>query len=147
MPVSTPAETIERLFEILINGSLDDRAELYAPDVVIEMPYAPAAMPSIVQGREELRTRMKAAEGLWSYDKVGNVHLHQTDDPEVVVAEYQVHGKVTATGKAFVFSYIMVTRVRDGLIVSTRDYFNPLESAAALGRTPELLAALLSEGE
>jgi hypothetical protein len=49
------------------------------------------------------------------------------------------------TRGGFAFSYIMVTRIRDGQIVSSRDYFNPLDSAAALGRAPELLASVLGQ--
>jgi ketosteroid isomerase-like protein len=48
--------------------------------------------------------------------------VHETDDPEVIVAEFDYDGLITTTGHAFRFSNVQVLRVRDGLIVETRDY-------------------------
>jgi ketosteroid isomerase-like protein len=39
----------------------------------------------------------------------------------------------------------MVIRVRDGRIISSRDYADPLASVQALGRIPELVSALTEE--
>jgi ketosteroid isomerase-like protein len=57
------------------------------------------------------------------------VTLHETADPEVVIAEYRIHGHLAPSGKPFSLTYIMVVRVRGGLIVWSRDYGNPLEMA------------------
>lgn len=51
----------------MVNGGLDERAGLYALDAVIEMPFAPAGMPDVVRGREELCSRINAAADLWEY--------------------------------------------------------------------------------
>lgn len=79
-------------------------------------------------GRETMRARMKATAGLWSFHTVDEVTLHETADPEVAIAEFRVHGRITATGEPFALTYINVIRVVDGLIVSSRDYGNPQES-------------------
>jgi ketosteroid isomerase-like protein len=142
---ASPQQVIEGLLRALVEGRGDETVDSYAADTVIEMPFAPPGMPTSSRGREELRSRRKAAAGLWEFDAVDNVHLHTTGDPEVIVAEYRIHGRVTSTGRRFAFSYVMVTRVRDGQIVHTRDYFNPLDSAAALGRAPELVASALGQ--
>jgi ketosteroid isomerase-like protein len=142
---ASPREVIEGLLRATVEGRRDETVDFYAADAVIEMPFAPPGMPASSQGRENLRSRMKAAEGLWEFSAVDHVHLHPTADPEVIVAEYRIHGRVTATGRQFAFSYIMVSRIRDGQIVYSRDYFNPLDSAAALGRAPELLASVLGQ--
>ncbi|MCX4746325.1 nuclear transport factor 2 family protein [Kitasatospora sp. NBC_01287] len=142
----TPRQVLEKLFRTIVHGTRDEVADLYAPDVVIEMPFAPAGVPQVSHGREELRARMKERAGLWSFTGVDGVRLHETGDPEVLVTEYQVHGTVTATGREFTFTYIMVVRVRDGLIASSRDYFNVLESAAALDAGPEMIAGLIRGG-
>ena len=39
-------------------------------------------------------------------------------------------------------SFLMVMTIRDGQIVHTRDYANPIAGAQVLGKLPELLAAL-----
>jgi uncharacterized protein len=142
---ASPQQVIEGLLRATVEGRRDETVDFYAADAMIEMPFAPPGMPAISGGREELRSRMKAAEGLWEFSAVDHVHLHTTADPEVIVAEYRIHGRVAATGREFAFSYITVTRIRDGQIVSSRDYFNPLDSAAALGRAPELIASVLGQ--
>ncbi|MDH6117147.1 nuclear transport factor 2 family protein [Kitasatospora sp. GAS204B] len=141
--VLTPRQVLEKLFHTVVHGTRDELADLYAPDVVIEMPFAPAGAPKVSHGREEFRTRLKERAGRWVYTGVDVLHLHDTDDPEVVVAEYQVRGTVSSTGRPFAFTYIMVVRVRDGLIAVSRDYFNVLESMAALDATPEAIAGLI----
>ena len=68
--------------------------------------------------------------------------IHETADPEVVVAEYQLGGEMTATSQAFSLRFAMVVTVRHGYIVHTRDYSDPIAGARALGRLPELISAL-----
>jgi uncharacterized protein len=72
---------------------------------------------------------MKAAEGQWQFDAAENVTVHETADPEVLVVEYRIRGRVTKTEKAFALNYVAIMRIVDGLIVSSRDYGNPLEAA------------------
>jgi ketosteroid isomerase-like protein len=48
--------------------------------------------------------------------------VHETADPEVIVAEYDYEGRVTATGRTFRLANVQVLRVRDGLITGSRDY-------------------------
>ena len=71
-----------------------------------------------------------------------DVTIHQTADPEVIVAEYGLHGEMTAAGEPFCARYAMVITVRDGHIVHSRDYADPSTGARLLGRLPELISAL-----
>jgi ketosteroid isomerase-like protein len=135
--VRTARETVELLLRTTVSGTRDQIADLYAPDVVIEIPFAPDGIPAVTEGRETMRARMNAAAALFVFDSVSDVSLHGTADPELIVAEYRVHGHLTSSGKPFTLTYITVTRVRDGLIVWSRDYGNPLEVAqlaAEMGR-------------
>jgi ketosteroid isomerase-like protein len=70
------------------------------------------------------------------------VAVHETADPEVVVAEYEIQGEMTATGEPFSVSFAMVVTVRGGHIVHSRDYTDPIAGARITGRLPELIAAL-----
>ncbi|MCA2224439.1 nuclear transport factor 2 family protein [Nonomuraea aurantiaca] len=119
----TAREVVDRFLRASVDGGL---ADLYAPDVVIEIPFAPAGIPRRSQGREELRARFKAAEGVLRWERTDNVLIHETTDPEVVIVEFDIHGSLVASGRSVVSSYIMVIRVRDGLIVHSRDYGNPM---------------------
>ena len=140
----TARETVEAFLASITTR--DKLIDFYAPDVVIERPYAPATLRRS-EGLEILRQGITRAADLYTLDKTDNVVLHETADPEVIIAEYDVHCRVVATQKDFVASFIMVLRVRDGLIVHSRDYNNPLASAAALGTTPDQLAAMLLDEE
>jgi ketosteroid isomerase-like protein len=124
----TPRQTIEQFLHTVAHGTRDDLADLYAPDVRIEIPFSPAGVPQTSEGREQIRARMKAAEPLWRFDEVRDVTVHGTEDPRVVIAEYRVHGTLAATGRAFSLGYISVFGVEDGLIAWARDYGNPLEA-------------------
>jgi ketosteroid isomerase-like protein len=131
-PVRSARQTVELLLHTTVSGDRDQMADLYAADAVIEIPFAPDGMPSVTEGRETLRARMKASASLLTFESVSDVTLHETTDPEVIVAEYRIHGHLSSSGKPFSLAFVMIVRVRDGLIVWSRDYSNPLETAALL---------------
>jgi ketosteroid isomerase-like protein len=137
----SPREVAERFLRASATNQWDELADLYSDDAVIEFGFAPPGMPKSTQGREVHRARFKTLTGRLRFAKVDSVVIHQTSDPELIIIEYDLHGQTVATARPFVFSYIMVMRIRDGLIVSSKDYGNPLASAQALGRLPQLLAA------
>jgi uncharacterized protein len=68
--------------------------------------------------------------------------VHETTDPEVIVAEFEYRGTVVATAKSFAVPCIFVLRVRDGLIVESRDYIDHVAFAEARGTLDVLLASL-----
>ena len=125
----TPRETVELMLHTVVEGRREEIADLYAPDVRIENPWAPDGVPRVSGGREQLRARMAQTEHLWSFDSVRDVAVHQTADPEVVVLEYRVNATVKESGAEFSLGFVAVMRIVDGLIVSSRDYSNPLETA------------------
>ncbi|HEX5505419.1 MAG TPA: nuclear transport factor 2 family protein [Thermomicrobiales bacterium] len=140
MPASAgPREVLERLLRGIEGRRWQELPELYAEDAVVEQPLA-VPEPTRLEGREAIRKHFAAAGGPLAF-RVGNVVVHQTGDPEVIVAEYDYEGRVTTTGRTFRVANIQVLRVRDGLIVASRDYHNHLALAAALGRLPQLVSA------
>lgn len=68
--------------------------------------------------------------------------LRQTDDPEVIVAEFRHQGWSRATEQPYTFRALAVVRVRDGQIVSYEDYIDSIAMARMLGRARELAGAL-----
>jgi hypothetical protein len=70
------------------------------------------------------------------------VNIYETIDPQVVVAEYRLHGSIIPEGSRFALDLITIARVSDGLIVWSRNYANPLAAAIAFGRVPDLIAGL-----
>lgn len=55
-----------------------------------------------------------------------DVKVHLTDDAETIVVEMRGVGRLVETGAPYDMTYIAVVTVRDGLITSYRDYWNPL---------------------
>jgi ketosteroid isomerase-like protein len=150
MPATTasPRETAERFLRAAIGADPGDMADCYAPSVVIEMPFAVAPLiPARVETtREELRARLRAGAASRRYKRLGQVVVHETTDPDVVIVEYELHGEFTETAEPFSLRFLMVLTVRDGQIVHSRDYSNPVAGAQVLGRLPELIAALSADG-
>lgn len=140
----SPRQTAEQLLRASVSATPGDMADCYAPRVVIEMPFAVDGLyPSRIETtREELRARFRAGTASRRYKSLSNVMLHETHDPEVIIAEYELHGEMTATGDSFTARFAMVLTIRDGHIVHSRDYADPIAGARLLGRLPELVAAL-----
>jgi uncharacterized protein len=57
-----------------------------------------------------------------------------------------LHGELRPAGTPFVQSFVLVMTIRDGVIVRSRDYTNPITGARLLGRVPELVAELTGAG-
>ncbi|MEU8227918.1 nuclear transport factor 2 family protein [Kribbella sp. NPDC048915] len=70
------------------------------------------------------------------------IRVHHTADPEVIVAEFEYAGTVVATGEPFRVPAIFVLRVRDGLIVESRDYIDHVAMIRARGQVDRLVAHL-----
>ena len=62
--------------------------------------------------------------------------VHETNDPEVIVGEFQSRISSKQTEKQITTSNILVLRVRGGRIVSSRDYHNHALVAALIGPPP-----------
>jgi len=115
------------------------RADLYADDAFVTHPFHPTAPP--LKGKDALRRHFApgGGEGL----RPRNVVLHEGVDPELVIAEFEYVG-TAGPGNPVYTTNIFVLRVRDGLIVESRDYADHVAFAAATGQLPTLIAAAQS---
>lgn len=143
-PTSAPAprEVFAALLERFSAGKWSEVAELYAEDAVVEIPFAlPAA--DRIEGRAALHARftaMAAAGGIELHAE--NVRVHETADPETIVGEFDYRGRVPGTGRSFRVANIQVLRIRDGLIVATRDFHDHAALGVATGGIAGLDEAL-----
>ena len=129
-PAASPCEVIERLLAGIAVGAAPALAELYAESAVVELPFAQPGGLRLL-GREQLAQHFARAGRAPFHLRPINVKLHQTTDPEVVVAEYDYQGEITSTGGKFVVANVQIVRVRDGLILSSRDFHDHAGMAAA----------------
>ena len=136
---ATSREVVEQILRAGREMDTETFVSLFAPDGYVEWPYRPEGVPGRVEGREQLREFLTAqAKGLVRFDEYRNTVIHETLDPEVVIVEYDVHGIVIPTGAPLHQTIIAVIRIRNGLVVSYRDYLNPLvlaEALASVGNT------------
>ncbi|WP_354638097.1 nuclear transport factor 2 family protein [Kitasatospora camelliae] len=142
----SPQEVFHHLLAGITEGRFSELAALYAEDTVVETVFEPVG-PRRFEGRSVLAERFAAvAEHSPIELSASNVVVRETEDPEVIVAEwdYRVHHR--ATGKTFDAANIQVLRVRDGLIVSSRDYHDHLALITGGGDLPRLVAALEQQG-
>jgi uncharacterized protein len=132
MPSVTPADVLDQRRRLTLSGDADGLADLYAPDAVIESPFAPPGAPSRLEGREAIREYsrrvMASPVRLEDYEVT---ELYQTQDPEVVIVEMRGKATLTTTGQTFAATSIQILRIREGQIVLFRDFDNPriLENA------------------
>jgi len=125
----SPAEVFGRLITGISEGRWHELADLYAEDVVVEMPMDPHR--TRIDGREAVRQRFAAAADGWFELRAHDVIVHATTEPEVVIAEFEYDGLNRTTGKKFTVANVQVLRVRGGRIVASRDYHDHRGFAAA----------------
>ena len=144
---ASPRETVARFLTAVVSPTPGDMADCYADRVIIEMPFAAGLTPERLENtREEVRQRFAAGAAARRYTAVRDARVHETADPDVLVIEYAIDGTRVADGRQFTMRFVMVLTFRDGLIVHSRDYTDPVAGARALGRLPELTARLTADG-
>lgn len=143
MTTSTPAPTDLSLAQHAVSEHLrltsagQTRAwvELFAPDGVLEFPYAPEGLPRTVQGHDALFAHMTHFPDTFDVEFVDLV-LHETASPQLAVAEFRSVGRAVPTGKPYEQTCVSVVHTdTEGLITRYVDYWNPLVAIEAL--TPE----------
>jgi ketosteroid isomerase-like protein len=139
MPAS-PREVFEHQRRAMHAHAWGELSELYAEDAIVDLPFN-LPEPLRLQGREQLHARFVAAERLPLELEMLNLVVRETSDPEVIVAEFDYHGRMTDSGREFTAANVIIMRVRDGRIISSRDYHNHAVMMQVLGNVPELTSA------
>ncbi|ADB35093.1 conserved hypothetical protein [Kribbella flavida DSM 17836] len=139
----TPSEVFLRLVHGVADRDFAALPGLYAEQTDVRHPMAPGGDRPLLS-RDALRahfggTGPRVAEAIRFRPQ--NIRIHQTADPEVIVAEFEYAGTVIATGTPFRAPCVFVLRVRDGMIVESRDYIDHIAMARARGTLEQLFAA------
>jgi uncharacterized protein len=142
----TPREVFLALVNGVADGRFEELPDLYAEQTDVVHPFDPLRAPAL-RSREEIREHFgggsrPAHSGWRPRRRVGNVTVHETTDPEVIVAEFEYQGTDPETGEPYALPGVFVMRVRDGEIVSSRDYFDHVASARVRGQLGQLFAAV-----
>jgi ketosteroid isomerase-like protein len=127
----TPTEVFQQILTGIGAGDAQAMLGRCRDDVVFEFPFAPAGRPKRLEGKGAVGEYLAVIAAGAVPDRLTNLEMHQTVDPEVAVIEFSVTGRVRDTDSPFARSYVVVLTVRDGLVVRYRDYWNPLDSFTA----------------
>jgi ketosteroid isomerase-like protein len=129
-PPASPRDVVERALQFVLDYDLNGYLELFALNGTVEFPFAPPGVPARMKGRDQIRSALlplwqRAWEAGWRSIGYGPIVVHESLNPEVVVAEFDLYGEVASTGETFQLAYVHIYRIRNGQIVSLRDYWNP----------------------
>ncbi|WP_329547678.1 nuclear transport factor 2 family protein [Streptomyces sp. NBC_01356] len=142
----TQVLSAREVFLALVNGVAEGRwselPDLYAEQTHVVHPFDPLRAAAL-RTRDELREHFRpTGDGPQLHRRATNITIHETTDPEVIVAEFEYQGTVAETGEPFALPGIFVLRVRDGEIISSRDYFDHVTAARVRGSLDELVASV-----
>ncbi|HYD87299.1 MAG TPA: nuclear transport factor 2 family protein [Vitreimonas sp.] len=152
MTAPTPREVFLQLVhgvaKAVSDGDASPLPALYAESTDVSHPMHPARIPPLTS-----RADLARHFGVGRAGYVPTVRfqpeaivVHETADPEVIVAEFEYRGEVLATGEPFAVPCVFVMRVRAGLIVESRDYIDHVAFARARGTLGDLLASARPTG-
>lgn len=138
--MTKPRDVFAALSDGISEGRFDELSALYAENTVVEHPQA-VPRPTRLTGRAAVHERFTGVLAGAVRLKRKNVVVHETTDPEVIVAEYDYDAESVETGRTTTAANIQVLRVRDGLIVHSRDYHDYLRLAAIRDGVDQLVKA------
>jgi ketosteroid isomerase-like protein len=143
MSSPSPREVFHQVVTGVAERRYDELPELYADQTDVRHPMSPTGDQPL-RSRADVRGHFGRAAGMVASVRFRpeNIVVHETTDPEVVVAEFEYRGTRPESGEEFTAPCIFVLRVRDGLIVESRDYVDHVAMARARGDLGELLDRL-----
>ncbi|HVQ19423.1 MAG TPA: hypothetical protein VMS23_00130 [Terrimicrobiaceae bacterium] len=91
-------------------------------------------MPQRLDSRETLMTLYVGYGDNIVLHGADELVVHRSQDPRVVIIEYEVHGKIVATGSSYDNRFISVVTIEGRKIVQWRDYMDSLAAMTALSQ-------------
>lgn len=129
----SPAAVFRRATEYLLAHDMAAFTALYADDAVMEFPFAPPGAPARLEGRRAVEEYLSGYTDALDVRRIHDVVVHETTDPDVIVAELAVSGRTLPAGTPYTARYVAVLTISGGLIRHYRDYWNPLAFQATGG--------------
>src|SRR5271154_5718293 len=130
---------LDPFFQIVQQGlaGLVDGAHYFdtiAADAVFEFRYDFPGWPRTVSGRDALVDLYSGYGNNIVLHGADALVVHRSQDPRVVIIEYDVHGKILANGDSYDNRFISVVTIEDRKIVHWRDYMDSLAAMTALSK-------------
>jgi ketosteroid isomerase-like protein len=131
---------LDPFFDIVMQGLAgavdgDHYFEAIADEAVFEFRYVFPSWPLKIKGRDAvmaLYSRYGDNIVLHSGDAL---IVHRSQNPRVLIIEYEVHGERVSTGTSYNNRFISVVTIEDRKIVHWRDYMDSLAALTAVTGT------------
>ena len=141
MPKSdyTAFRALDPFFEVVMEGLSkfvdgEHYFDTLADGVQFEFLYEFPGWPRVTRGRDNLMTLYSGYGRNIRLDRGDSLIVHPSDNGRVVTLEYQVHGKVLATGATYDNRFVSIATIEDRKIVRWRDYMDSLAAWTALSK-------------
>ncbi|MFI1397090.1 nuclear transport factor 2 family protein [Streptomyces sp. NPDC020681] len=128
----TPADLYRHGLQLLLDYDIKGWVALSDEDVVVEFPFAPDGFPKRLAGRAALGEYMRDYPDHIDIHAFPDLEIHETTNPDTIVAEMRAVGLFVASGEPYEMRYIVVMTARNGRITNWRDYWNPLGIPASM---------------
>ena len=130
-------KALDPFFEISLQGLAglvdgDHYFDTITDDVVFEFRYIFPGWPQALNGREALMALYAGYGNKIVLHGADALVVHRSQDSQVVIIEYEVHGKVIATGASYDNRFISVVTIKDRKVIHWRDYMDSLAAMNAL---------------
>ena len=123
---------VREWLEVMPEGRFADFSGEIAEDFVLRLPFPPPGVPSEFVGRETVRTLLAQTAQGRSPLVFHDIATLRTEDPELFLTTCK--GQATMnSGKPYRNQYVILTRIRDGVVLEHVEYLNPLAVMAAAG--------------
>lgn len=119
----------ERIRELLaLAGAMDvdGMARHFAPDIVMELPYAPSPLPKRYDGLSAVLGFQRASAARFSRFAIEVERIHVVEGGTVVVAEYRSDGIVAKKRRVYRNRYVTVFELDpSGRVRRWREFYDP----------------------
>jgi len=127
---------LDPFFGIVMQGMADDvdgdhYFEAIADDAIFEFRYVFPNFPTKIVGRDALIALYSGYGDDTILHSGDNLVVHRSQEPGVLILEYEVHGKKLRTGKTYDNRFVSIVTIKDRKIVHWRDYMDSLAAYAA----------------
>jgi ketosteroid isomerase-like protein len=131
---------LDPFFDIVLQGLAgqvdgDHYFDTIADNAVFEYRYVFPGYPRKVNSREAVMELYAGYGNNILLHGADALVVHRSQDPRVVILEYDVHGKIVKSGASYDNRFISVVTIGDRKIVHWRDYMDSLAAMTALRQT------------
>jgi ketosteroid isomerase-like protein len=131
---------LDPFFDIVLQGLAgqvdgDHYFDTIADNAVFEYRYIFPGYPQKVNSREAVMELYAGYGNSILLHGADALVVHRSQDPRIVILEYDVHGRIVRTGASYDNRFISVVTIGDRKIVHWRDYMDSLAAMTALRQT------------